>query len=339
MRKFARAMLVWGLPVFALLGAMLALTARPSRLAWLVGTGSSASAPNATTVVDTTRIEQLVTVISAFAVKPLYMLLALALGLLLWRRRDRDLALLGRGMLLFFVGEMLCAIRGMGAQPSDLFEMGHGLGMVAMGAWFSWGLVELVDRRVLGFSDPARACALGRLCQRCWKREPVACGLHRIMRMLLPMLAILCLVPLSATLRPLVLEYPVFGALVRDESTLVIEIAEMRVYPCFALWLFAVAFFDLRKGSPGVEPAKVPFFVGLGCLSYALLRFFLQHAFGLAVVWANAWEEVIELLTVLTLLWILWVFRTQLALGRPPKADGRVAAEFGIRPCLDIMKE
>jgi rhodanese-related sulfurtransferase len=429
MRKFARAMLVWGLPVFAMLGAMLALTARPSGLAWLVGaheiqpgdlvlatkspsppllvdvrseeeyrsghvvgalwaplgqlgdfvaahpvpvertivticahgwrsamgateiaarghqrvsslaggtagwralglpieTGLSSSAPNTTTVVDTTWLEQTATVISAFAVKPLYMLLALALGLWLWRRRDRDLALLGRGMLLFFAGETLCAVRGMGAEPADLFEIGHGLGMVAMGAWFSWGLLELLDRRVLGFSDPARACALSRFCQRCWKRDPVACGLHRIMRMLLPVLAILCLVPLSATLRPLLVVYPVFGTLVRDESTLVVEIAEMRVYPCFALWLFAMAFLDLRKGRPGVEPAKAPFFVGLGCLSYALLRFFLHHAFGQAVVWANAWEEVTELLTVLTLLWILWVFRTQLELARPPKADGRVA--------------
>ena len=54
--------------------------------------------------------------------------------------------------------------------------------------------------------------------------------------------------------------------------------------------------------------------MGLGLLSFSLLRFFLQHAFGQAVVWANAWEELTELATVLTLIAILWIFRGQLGL-------------------------
>jgi hypothetical protein len=245
------------------------------------------------------------------------MILALALARFLRRRGERDLALLGKGMLLFFIGEGLCALRYFDIGPCDPLEMGHGLGMVAMGAWVSWGLLELFDSRVLGYSDPARACVLGRFCQHCWKREPVSCGLHRIMIFLLPVLAMLCLVPLTARPRPLVLDYSVFGTLVRDETTPLIEIMQIRIYPLFALWLFIVAFVDLRAGRAGLERAKAPFFVGLGFLSYALLRFLLQQAFGDAVFWANAWEEVTELATVLSLIWILWTFRTQLALGRP----------------------
>ena len=283
-------------------------------------TGLSAPSPGRVTVVATTWLEQVVTVVTAFIVKPVYMLLALGLGLCLWRRRERDLALLGKGMLLFFAGEALCALRFLGAGPCDPLELGHGLGMVAMGAWVAWGLLELVDHRVLGYSDPARTCVLGRFCQQCWKRDPVPCGVHRIMRFVLPVLALLCLVPITAMPRPRLLEYVVFGTLVRDESTPLIEIAQMRIYPLFALWLFAVAFVDLRGGKVGLDRAKAPFFVGMGFLSYALLRFFLQHAFGEAVFWANAWEEVTELATVLTLIWILWVFRAQLALGRPARA-------------------
>jgi rhodanese-related sulfurtransferase len=271
-------------------------------------------------VVDATWLEQLLVVVTAFVVKPTYMLLALALGLWLWRRRERDLSLLGTSMVLFFVGEALCALRFVGAGPCDPLELGHGLGMVAMGGWFSWGLFELFDRRVLGYSDPARTCVLGRFCQRCWKREAVPCGLHRIMRFVLPVLMLLSLVPLTAMPRPKVLEYPVFGTMVPDEATPFIEIMQMRVYPIFALWLFVVASFDLRRGKTGLEHAKAPFFVGMGFLSYALLRFFLQYAFGDAVFWANAWEEVTELATVLTLIWILWVFRVQLALGRRARA-------------------
>ena len=295
-----------------------------------VETGLSAPTAGKAKVVDATWFEQVVTVVTAFFVKPLYMVLALILGLLLWRRRERNLKLLGQGMLLFFVGELLCAIRYLGLGLCDPLELGHGLGMVAMGAWISWGLLDLFDRRVLGYSDPTRACVLGRFCQRCWKREDVRCGLHRIMRFVLPVLMLLSLVPLSAMPRPRVLEYPVFGTLVADESTPIIEIAEMRIYPLFALWLFVVAFIVLRGGKGGLERAKAPFFVGMGFLAYALFRFFLHKAFGEEVFWSNAWEELTELLTILTLIWTLWVFRVQLALGRrapatQPAADAEAS--------------
>jgi rhodanese-related sulfurtransferase len=275
------------------------------------GLGETTTSPVA--VVPTTRFEQLVTVMTAFVVKPIYMLLALVVGLRLWRRPDVDLALLGRGMLLFFVGEALCAIRVVGGPLPDLLEMGHGLGMVAMGTCLSWGLAELVDRRVLGFSDPNRACLVGRFCQGCWKREPVSCGVQRAMRFLLPVFILLCLVPLSAEPRPMKLHYLVFGTVVVDEVTPLIAIAQMRLYPILGLCFFVVAFVRLRKPND-IERAKAPFFVGLGLLSFSLLRFFLQHAFGQAVVWANAWEELTELATVLTLIAILWIFRGQLGL-------------------------
>jgi hypothetical protein len=293
-----------------------------------IETGLSAPSPGQVKRVDATVLEQVVVVATAFFIKPFYMLLALGLGLLLWRRRERDLALLGRGMLLFFVGEMLCALRYLELGPCDPLELGHGLGMVAMGAWLLWGLLELFDRRVLGYSDPARTCVLGRFCQRCWKREEVRCGLHRIMRFVLPVLMLLSLVPLTAMPRPKLIEYPVFGTPVLDESTPFIEIAEMRLYPLFALWLFLVTFIDLRGGKLGLERAKAPFFVGMGFLSYALFRFFLHKAFGDAVFWSNGWEELTELLTLVTIIWGLWVFRVQLALGRARTAqpEGEAAA-------------
>lgn len=286
-----------------------------------IETGHFEPSAGQVTVVQTTLLEQGVTVATAFVVKPIYMILALAMGLLLWRRSERDLSLLGKGMLLFFIGEALCALRFLGAGPCDPLETGHGLGMVAMGAWVAWGLVELGDHRVLGYSDPARTCVLGRFCQRCWKREAVPCGLHRIMLFLLPVLAILALLPLTARPRPMLLDYSVFGTMVRDETTPLIEILQIRVYPLLALWLFLVAFLDLYQGKTKLERAKAPFFIGMGFLSYALLRFLLHRAFGEAVFWANAWEEVTELATVLSMIWMLWTFRAQLGLRRAPAAN------------------
>jgi hypothetical protein len=313
MRKIGRALLVWALPAML----VLVVLARSSGLAWFFPVHEIAPTGKVP-VVETTLLEQWVAVATGFVIKPIYMILALALGLFLRRRSDRDLSLLGKGMLLFFVGEALCALRFLGVGPSDPLEIFHGLGMVAMGAWVSWGLLEFVDHRVLGYSDPERACVLGRLCQRCWKREAVPCGLHRIMLFLVPVLAILAVVPLTARPRPMLVDYPVFGTMVRDETTPLIEILQIRVYPLLALWLFAVAFLDLLKGKAGLERAKAPFFVGMGFLSYALLRFLLQQAFGEAVFWANAWEEVTELATVLSLIWMLWTFRAQLDLRRGP---------------------
>jgi hypothetical protein len=305
MRRIGRALLVWAFPA----ALILFLLGRPAGLACFP------PLPGEATIVSTSVFDQIVTVATAFVVKPVYMLLALVLGLFLVRRPDRDLVLLGRGMLLFFVGESLCALRVLVGGACDPLEVGHGLGMVAMGAWLTWGLLELFDRRVLGYSDPERACALSRFCQRCWKRDNVPCGLQRIMRFSLPVLASLCLIPLTSPPHPQVIDYPVFGTLVRDEVTPLIEILQGRVYPLMALWLFVVAFFDLSAGRAGIERAKPPFFVGVGFLAFALLRFFLQQSFGQAVFWANAWEELGELASVLLLIGILWTFRTQLGLN------------------------
>ncbi len=145
------------------------------------------------------------------------------------------------------------------------------------------------------------------------------------MLFLLPVLAVLCLVPLTAPPRPQVLDYSVFGSMVRDEITPFIEIMQIRVYPLFGLWLFAVAFIDLRAGKAGLERAKAPFFVGVGFLTFALMRFLLQQAFGQAVFWANAWEEVTELATILSLIFVLWTFRTQLGFARGGRRGDAVA--------------
>jgi hypothetical protein len=317
MRKLGRGMVLWVLP----LGLFLVALSIPSARDRLLGPPQFAPAaavdPSPPLVVATT-FEQLVTTVTAFFVKPFYMLLALVTGIWLWRKRETDLARLRWGFLVFFAGEAACAIRWSVPFGSDVFEMGHGLGMVAVGALLPWGVFELFDQRVLAFSNPERTCAFQRLCQRCWKREAVRCGLHRIMRVAVPFLAMVALVPLSEPIQPVVLRYQVFGTWVIDETTPLIAVAQGRLYPLMALWMFVVAWLDLRKGSAGIERAKLPFFAGLGFLAYALLRFLLHHAFGEAVFWANAWEELTELATIVLLVFALWAFRVPLGLGRAP---------------------
>jgi rhodanese-related sulfurtransferase len=54
-------------------------------------------------------LEQWSVVVTGFGVKPLYTVLALVLGVILWRQKSADLAALRWAMLSFFVGENFCA--------------------------------------------------------------------------------------------------------------------------------------------------------------------------------------------------------------------------------------
>jgi hypothetical protein len=284
-----------------------------------------------------------VTVALVFGVKPLYMLLALALAVWLWRRRERELVLIRWSMLAFFAGELSCALNVMLNTQGDALELGHQAGMIVFGMFLPWGLWELFDRRSLGFSDrdgdpervpkpsrdatqpakPAgsareRACSFQRLCQRCWKREAVPCGLHRLMLFVLPCLAFLALLPLTSPLRTMNVRYEVFGTVVPYVITPVDALMTTRIYPLMAAWLFVVAFVVLLAGRPGIERAKAPFFLGMGFLTFALLRFSLLATFWSRPFWSDSWEELTELFTIGVVVWLLWSFRHQLSLVRAP---------------------
>lgn len=271
---------------------------------------AAASAPR----VPTTKVDQAVSVFTAVLVKPFYMLLALVLGLWLWPQRDRDVTLIRWALLIFLAGEVSCALNIAIKTPADLFEIGHQAGMVLFGMFLPWGLLEFVDARVLNYSPDDRACSLQRLCQHCWKRENVPCGLQRLMRFALPCLAVVALVPLTTPLRTMNIQYDLFGVSVPYRIDILESLLVTRLFPIWAAWLFLVAFFTLGSRRSGLAQARTPFFLGLGFLAFSLLRFLLLHTFWNRPFWSDAWEEMTELFTVCTVAWFLWVFRRQLAL-------------------------
>jgi hypothetical protein len=237
------------------------------------------------------------------------MLLSLVLVAWLWRKREREWALIRLSMLAFFAGEVACALNVIFNTQGDLLELLHQAGMVAFGMLLPWGMLELFDRRALGFATEDRACAFQRLCRGCWKRQPISCGMHRLMLFALPCLFLLALVPLSAQVRTMRTEYHVFGTMVPYEITPVDAVAVLRIYPLTAAWLFALAWIALWAGRSGLERAKAPFFLGLGFLAFSLLRFLLLHTFWGRPWWSDAWEELTELATIAIVAWLLWTFR------------------------------
>ena len=98
---------------------------------------------------DMSTFEQLVAVLSGFAIKPTYSVLSLVLIIILWRCRAPDLTALRWSMIFFFVGENFCAANYvLFHETSYLFEYLHSFGMLLSAAFATYAIIEGVDSRV-----------------------------------------------------------------------------------------------------------------------------------------------------------------------------------------------
>ncbi len=287
--------------------------------------GRGAAPPSATRELALTQYQQWLSVIAGLGIKPVYMALSLAI-LILTRRRAKaaGLSVLWHGLLWFFIGEAFCALNLAWHSPGRIYlnDAMHGFGMALMSALIPWGLFTLFDERVLRYSNPALGCRLQPLCGQCWKRDPVRCGFHDLMLMLLGSLAVVSLIPLTGRLRPEMVEAVVLGTRT-DFGVPVLNLwIELRLYPALAVVGFLATLAVLGfGGQKGMRPATPLFFLSFGFLSYSALRFFLSEAFGEAFWWANFWEELTELFFVAAIGMFLFLFRRQLSLAGTPAGD------------------
>jgi rhodanese-related sulfurtransferase len=286
-------------------------------------------APAAPPELVLTTFQQGLAVAAGLVVKPTYMLLALVLAA--WMRRrplSRGLRLLWHGLVWFFVGEAFCAVNLAWHLPGRVYlaDVAHGAGMVLMSALIPWGLYALADERVLRLSDPDAACRVQALCGRCWKRDPVRCGVHDLMFLVAAAGAIVSLVPLSLPLRPVQLVADLFGARTDVGVPIVNHLVELRLYPVLAVACFLATLPLLRGGPRAVRRAEPVFFAGVGFLAYALLRFLLSGAFRDAPFVSDFWEELTELLMIAATGLVLVLFRRQLGLAPGNAGAGAAAA-------------
>jgi rhodanese-related sulfurtransferase len=266
--------------------------------------------------VEGSYLDQLAAPAAGFVTKPLYMIVCLMVILFLRGGQGRALRLLRWSMILFLIGEAICAADYFAGGGSDVLELMHGLGMVGFGALLTWGIFVWLDERVLRFSDPGARCSFQRFCGRCWKRDEVSCGLQRLFLFAAPALALVALIPLSTPIVPITVTLPVFGDDVAYVKTLVEQLVEFRLFPALALLQLLYTTLRLLGGKESMERAQRPFFLALGLLSYSLLRYFLFSSFQQMLVWSDLWEELTELITILGVYVFLRVFSKQLKLGK-----------------------
>ena len=269
-------------------------------------------------VVEISLLSQLAMTLAAFVVKPAYIIMSGLVILILWCKTSMDLVLIRNAMLVFFIGENACTLNYLVASNKSVgLEFIHGLGMVGTFFLLFWGLVRFVDERVLHYIEPDKTCAFQRHCRHCWKKEPVACGLHRLALWLLPALAFVALIPLTMPLRPFKIVMPVFLSNVvwlKDFWNLFFE---FRLYPILGALGFMISFFYLRRGRSGLIKAQLPFFLALGFSSYSFFRFGLLLTFNENQGWADWWEESTEFIMIAMILLFLAVFKRQLKIETP----------------------
>jgi rhodanese-related sulfurtransferase len=256
-------------------------------------------------------LRQFVAVVTAFAVKPFYMLLALVLVGVLWRSRSSDLVALRWGLTFFFLGELVCLVNFLlFRDQSRLLEYLHSFGMVLTFGFNTYAVFEALDLRLVRYSDPDDRCAALGLCRSCIKYADVPCGLRRVFYVLIPAHIALAFIPFLARPQPVSYNTEIFGAFYNYAHFVSYQLYELRYLPLAAMALMTASLLALvlKKTDP-VRLSKVLFACGMGALGFSLLRLFTFAPYRNDLVWFIFWEEATELMFVVGVGILLWIFR------------------------------
>jgi hypothetical protein len=265
-------------------------------------------------VLDAGKFEQWLVVITAFGVKPAYMLLALLWIVWLWRRKAADLVALRWGLIAFLGGEIACAVNYVAfGGCSAITDYFHSYGMAAGFSFVAYAVLEGMDFRLIKYSALKDRCAALSLCRSCIKYANVPCGLRRLFSFLIPALVVVALMLPSADLKAAAHRTCIFKSVQVYSNPVWSQIFEGRYCAWLAI-LFLLCSFAclLLKRDDPVTPAKILFAGAMGPLGFGLMRLFLRTAFSENLVWSTIWEELTELIFVVGVGVVLWLFRQSL---------------------------
>lgn len=277
------------------------------------------AAGGAPVVRDISLFEQWLVVLTAFGVKPAYMVLSLVLILWLRGQTARDLVALRWGLVAFLAGELACAANYLAFRGgSALADYLHSYGMAVGFSFVAYAALEGLDVRVIKYSAPRDRCAALGLCRSCIKHADVPCALRRLFAFLIPALIVVALMLPAAGLSVTACQTCVLDSDQIFGNPLWSQLFEGRYCAAVAVVLLAISWAILQfKRDEPVAMAKLFMAAGLGPLAFGLLRLFLRTAYAQNLAWANIWEETTELLFVVGVGLVLWLFRQGLFKGPP----------------------
>ena len=263
-------------------------------------------------------IEQHAAVLTAFVVKPIYMLTFLLIAILLWKRSASVLKSLKWAMIFFFIGESFCAANYLFAEKHDahLLEYLHGLGMVLSFGFGAYALFEWIDQYALHYLEPGKKCSLSGFCRQCAKYEDVSCGLQSLFVYLGFAGALIALMPITAQIYTISYNTEIWGTPYNYNHPIIYQLAEVRYYPALASVMFLTAALLLKFKRPKpLHLSKILFAGAFGAFGFSLFRFLVFQGYRDNLVWMDFWEETTEFLYIAGVVVILWHFRRALFPG------------------------
>lgn len=250
-------------------------------------------------------LEQQAQALAGLAVKPLYMMLSLLVILALIGQKWTAILALQWGQIAFLAGEVFCAINFyVYRHESVLSEYLHSYGMAVAFAFTAFAVLEGLGMRIGNrirswIQDEARA----------W------------MKFILPMLVVLCFIPILTTIQPESYAVTIFRFPYSYTRLDVYQFYERRILPVLALIAFVGAYLLLmRRGATFSFSIKMLVCAGIGALGFSFFRVALNAMFANALVWFEFWEEATELMFVGAVAFVLWRYR-KILLERTPMLD------------------
>ncbi len=258
--------------------------------------------------------EEWALILSGFAMKPAYMILALILIILLWRSSALDLVALRWSMIFFLAGEIACALNYLiFTDGSHAMEYLHSYGMVVGFGFAAFAVFQGMDARMIHLSDPGQKCAALAVCRTCIKYGDNPCRLKQMFYYFIPACIVLSAIPFSSAVKAVAYNTHVWGTFYNFSHSVFYQIYEIRFCPIFAIIFYVISFLVLRfKKNDAIGWAKIFFGAASGAIGFGLFRLILYSLHSDNQVWFNFWEEATELIFVCGVCFTLWSFRKSL---------------------------
>jgi len=279
-------------------------------------------------------VEQTVSAIAEYGFSNIYKLTALALIILLWRKRSPDLVALRRGLISSLLAELV-KVAGtanfLGDTQGLIVGYLYGAGEAICFSLVTYALMVALDERIFKFSCKDGKCALLNLCRQCHKYSATPCNLRLLFLFTIAGAAIISLMPLTAGFMNVYYKGVVFGETEVFGMPLFQQILALRVFPIIGFIFIFISWVTLLwKKEEGITASKDLFAIGLGPVGYSLLTFMTYWGFQNSLLWAEVWEECSEVLFIMGVAVTLFVFRKTL-FGTPTKQfNGDVKSDNGL---------